>query len=130
MNLMRSWAYDGWGEHGFQPTWRSRFADWVLWKSNVATAIACCMFGINTPDDLRGRPLWQRPLYRGKAIVCLVLGWHYPGESYASDDVQIAWWNGAMTGYYEPEWEDDSVSVGEGWRDWWVVLNASNEKRG
>jgi hypothetical protein len=81
----------------------------------------------------RRREVHRRPLYRAKAALCLFLGLHYKNEEephgHYSNELCVVWWNGAMTGYYEPEWEEDNVHVGYGLGNWWVVLNVSYERR-
>lgn len=121
------WGADGWSEEGFRPTWKSRVADAVLWKLRVGAAIfRCLLVRSQNQDDCV--PLGIAIAHRVKAAICLLFGWHHHGEAplYAyMDTVQVFTWNGRMTGYYEPEWEEDTIDVGAGWTNWYVELNAS-----
>src|SRR6185436_14654831 len=84
IRVMVDWSYDGYqyyDEHdGPKHTWKSRVAFWVLWKWQVLSAIFRCLFA-RGDDDLRAQPLWARPLYRAKAIICLLFGLHYRNDA-------------------------------------------------
>lgn len=121
VRALENWAYQDWHEHG-SPTWRSRLYHAVAWKVSVLHALVRALCS-RSSDEFMGIAWWQRALYRAKASICLLLGWHHQGETPGYlVGVEVAWWNGRMSGYYEPEWEDDNLHVGEGWRNWWVRL--------
>jgi len=122
IQVFRDWQYDGYGYDGVKETWRSRVGFAVVRKWNVVKAIvlALCQPAF---DDLACMPWWQRLLYRLKTVICLVVGRHWPGAHYEFECVTVAWWDGEMVGYYEPEWEDSHVNVGYGWRNWFVELD-------
>lgn len=128
IRVFRDWQYDGYvwdeaeGTPVFKVTWRVRVGDAVIWKWNVLTALALAAIS-RLSDELMGLPWWQRPLYRLKAIACLLVGAHWASDRFAWPKLEVAWWDGEMTGYYEPEWEASTLHVGEGWRNWWVELD-------
>ena len=122
IQALQNWSYSGWEESGFVPNWRTRVADAVLWKFYVGKAIVLCLVG-TIDDDLAELPWWQWAPYRAKAVICLMLGRHWQGDGYFFDSRRVDSWNGELVGYYEPEWEDSHVEVGEGWKNWRVNLH-------
>jgi len=128
IRVFRDWQYDGyrWSDTAdgpvFKVTWRVRVGDAVIWKWDVLMALGFAAFS-RSSEELWCLPWWQRPLYRLKAIICLLSGLHWKSERYAWPRLEIAWWDGALVGYCEPEWESSTLHVGEGWRNWWVELD-------
>lgn len=125
--VLQGWSAARWGHEDYEPTALTSFADWCLWKLAVAEAILRCFvcwgqgFGA---DDFS--PWVVAPL-RLKAVVCLLLGWHWQGSEsephWLPDSETILSWNWRKVGYYEQEWEDDRLDVALGWRDWRVTLH-------
>lgn len=121
--LLRNVAYSGWGEEGFTPTLATNCADWLLWKLLVAEAIARCVFGRS--DDTAPCPWWLKLGHRAKAIVCLLLGWHWKpseNEHFFRDTFQITIWGWRKVSWEYDEWDHDELEVGWGWRNWRVEL--------
>jgi hypothetical protein len=108
-------------------TRRARFACFVMSRVRVAGAILRCLFWPKA-DDTQCCPLWMHALHRAKAIVCLLLGWRNRETRWRDgryiDMFDVVEWNGRTEGYYEPEFETDSLSVGWGWRNWFVELDS------
>lgn len=125
ITALERWSYSGWEASGFTANWRTRTADYVLWKYHVGVTILRCL-AQPTSESLRadyGIPWWQAPLYRAKAIVCLLAGRHWRGAHYEFEGAELLWWNGEMVGYYEPEWEQSSLEVGMGLGNWRVLVH-------
>jgi hypothetical protein len=129
--LMADWEWDcaarqdDDGSISFHATFRSRVGTRIMHRVRVAFAIWHCLGGEADEDLTWRRSLLVQALYRAKAAICLLLGRHFRGEGYEFDGLRVVWWNGAMVGYYEPEWTDDNVEVGLGWRNWRVILHCA-----
>jgi hypothetical protein len=120
--MLRNWAYEGWGEDGFTATRRTRFADWVLWKLAIAEVILRCVVSWGR-HDRADFAWWRLAALRAKAIVCLVLGWHWresEGRFCFLDGVEVLGWNERRTSWEYEEYDWDRLEVGH-WGGPWLV---------
>jgi hypothetical protein len=113
------------GDASWRPTRKAKFATFVMERVRTFGAIIRCLFWPRA-DDTSCSPLWMHALHRAKAIVCLLFGWRgsYFMDGKFYDTFAITEWNWRQVSYEYDEWEPDSLSVGWGWRNWFVDLDS------
>lgn len=121
--VLQDWAWDGWDQNGWHPTWRTRIAFPVIGVTQRLGAVGRCLFLSTKNSELEEYQLHAQVAYRVKAIICLVLGiWARDDERIHT--IEVAWWNERRTSYEYEEYDSDRVSVGTGWRNWFVELES------
>lgn len=82
----------GWSAEGFESTWVSRVGAWGEWQFERGRALHAAVFGDFQAKDW-SIERWQQPLYRAKAVICLVLELSPKEPGYCLDDLDVAYWN-------------------------------------